>query len=246
MFYQILIASLLGSMFSMIGGIFLLYYEKWARKISLLLVSFAAGALLGASFFELIPEAVEGLSKSNLALLWVVAGIITIFAFEKFLKWYHCHNRETCDYHTFSSVVLFGDAIHNFIDGITIALSFSVSLELGIATTIAVFFHEVPQEIGDFGVLLHAGYSKAKVLFYNFLTAVATPVGAIIAYFLMPFISNLVWYFLAFAAGTFIYISVSDLMPEVRQKAKAKEFIHFFLILIGILTIWLFGFLMSE
>jgi zinc and cadmium transporter len=245
MFYQILIASLIGSVAAMAGGFFLLYREAWAKKVSLLLVSFAAGTLLGAAFFELIPEVMESPAGESV-LLWVVAGIMIIFIFEKFLKWYHCHNREVCDYHTFSGTVLFGDAAHNFIDGIAIALSFSVSVELGIATTMAVFFHEVPQEIGDFGVLLHAGYSKAKVFFYNLLTAAATPVGAIIAYFLTPTVSDLIWYFLAFAAGTFIYISASDLMPEVRHKARAKEFIHIFLVLVGIAVIWGLGLLIPE
>lgn len=245
MFYQILIASLIGSITAMVGGVFLLYKAEWAKRVSLLLVSFAAGTLLGAAFFELIPEAMESPAGESV-LPWVVAGIMIIFIFEKFLKWYHCHNRETCDYHTFSGAVLFGDAVHNFIDGIAIALSFSVNVELGIATTVAVFFHEVPQEIGDFGVLVHAGYSKAKVLFYNFLTAIATPFGAISAYFLTPLVSDLIWYFLAFAAGTFIYISASDLMPEVRHKAGVKEFGHFFLILAGIAVIWTLGFLIHE
>lgn len=245
MFFQVVIASLVGSIFALIGGVILLWQENFARKISLTLVSFAAGSLIGAAFLELIPEAAE---KTEIGLLGplIIGGIFLIFIFEKLLHWYHCHDRETCDVHFFSSSVIFGDAIHNFIDGIAIALSFSVSTKLGIATTVAVFFHEVPQEIGDFGVLLHAGYTKTKVLLVNVVTALTTVVGAILGYLLSSRIETYIPQFLAFAAGSFIYIAVSDLLPEIRHRSKGGDWRHFLTILGGILIIWLVGILVPE
>lgn len=245
MFLQIFIASLVGSVFALIGGVVLLWREEFARKISLFLVSFAVGSLTGAAFFELIPEALAEQPYETVAPL-VITGILVIFFFEKLLKWYHCHDQEVCDYHTFSGAVLLGDAIHNFIDGIIIALSFAAGVPVGIATTVAVFFHEVPQEIGDFGVLIHAGYEKSKVFFYNFLTALTTPLGAIIGYFLLPWIGSSVSFFLAFAAGSFLYIAVSDLLPELRHKTKGADIGHLVSILLGIAVIWFVGTIFPE
>lgn len=246
MFVQILIASLIGSIFALIGGIILLTKEKLARKISLLLVSFAVGSLMGATFFDLIPEALEKSGGDANIFIFVILGILTLFVFEKFLRWYHCHDTETCDIHSFSSTVLLGDAIHNFIDGIIIALSFSLGVPVGIATTIAVFFHEIPQEIGDFGVLLHAGYSKSKVFLYNILTALTTPVGAIVGFFALPFISNIIPSLTAFAGGVFIYIAMSDLVPELHHKSKPNEFTHLFFIILGLVLLWTIGIAVPE
>ncbi len=245
MFIQIIIASLIGSVFALIGGVLLLIKEDFARKFSLTLVSFAVGSLLGAAFFGLLPEALES-AESGLVFPFVVLGIFAFFLFEKLLKWYHCHDQEVCEVHTFSSSVLLGDAIHNFIDGIVIALSFSLGTHVGIATTIAVFFHEVPQEIGDFGILLHAGYAKKKILLYNFFTAITTPIGAIIGYFALPFISGFLPYLIAFAAGSFIYIAISDLMPELRHKTKGPDIAHLLAMVIGIMLVWSIGILIPE
>ena len=241
MFIQILIASLVGSIFALTGGLILLAKEKLARKISLYFVSFAIGALLGAAFFDLLPEALEETGGEKSIFIFTVLGILLLFVFEKFLRWYHCHDAETCELHTFSSTVLFGDAIHNFIDGIIIALSFSLGTPVGIAATVAIFFHEVPQEIGDFGVLLHAGYSKGKVFLYNLLTALITPVGAIAGYFALPFFSNAIPTLAAFAGGVFIYIAMSDLMPEVHHKSKPRDLTHLFLIILGLVLLWIIG-----
>lgn len=242
---MILGASLVGSIVALAGGAVLLYRETWARKASLLLVSFAAGALLGAAFFDLIPEMGE-LLPNGAVYGSVVVGILIMLFFEKFLKWYHCHDRAVCDYHSFSGAVLFGDGVHNFLDGVAIAASFFISVPVGIATTIAIFFHEVPQEIGDFGALLHAGYSRAKVWWLNVATALATPIGALLAYFFLPFFEPFLGYFLGFAAGAFIYIAVSDLMPEIRHHAAPREFLHFSLILLGIGSILLVGMMVPE
>lgn len=246
MLYYILIASTIGSIIALAGGLLLLWKEKYMRKASFILVSFAAGSLLGAAFFDLLPEALEGSSDVHAIFSWVVGGILTLFLFEKFLKWYHCHNKGECDYHTFSSAVLFGDTIHNFIDGIVIALSFGLGTEMGITTTIAVFLHEIPQEIGDFGVLLHAGWEKKKIILVNLGTALATIVGGILGYVALPLITPFLPHLIGFAAGTFIYIAVSDLMPELRHGSKPKEFIHFFFILLGIVAIAGIGSLLGH
>jgi len=223
MLYQIILASLIGGIVSLSGGLVLLWREKFAKKISLYLISFAAGSLLGAAFLEIIPEAFDGIGR--VAFTYVISGIVLIFVFEKFLGWYHyhdqSHDRETFD-HTFSAqTVIFGDTLHNFIDGIAIALAFFVDFQVGIATTVAVFLHEIPQEIGDFGVLIRRGYSRSKIILYNLITAFATVVGAVLTYFLLPFLPDMFMFFaLAVAAGVFIYISTSDLIPELRENSN--------------------------
>ncbi len=244
MLVQVLIASLIGSVVALVGGVILLYKERWIKKISLYLVSFAAGALLGAAFFDLLPEAMEK-GGGNGIFIAILAGILAFFLVEKMFKWHHCHD-EKCDARTLSSVVIFGDAIHNFLDGIAIAAAFLASVPVGIATTIAVFFHEVPQEIGDFGVLLHNGYTRKKIFLYNFFGALATPAGALMGYFLLTYISPWLGTILAFTAGAFIYISASDLIPEVRHKEKGNEFGHVFTIILGIAVVFLVGLLFQE
>ena len=238
MFYQIILASLLGGVLSLLGGVALLWREEFAKKISFYLVSFAAGALLGAAFFDLIPESFNGVGEKSLA--FVLWGIVLIFFFERFLGWYHYHSGVPHEHHSFTvQSVLLGDTLHNFIDGAAIALSFAVSAEVGVATTFAVFIHEIPQEIGDFGILIKKGYRKAKILFFNFLTALATLVGAIVTYLLLPWISeSVISYGLAVTAGTFIYISTADLIPELREhNAGGFGMGHTLAILLGIITV---------
>lgn len=216
----------------------MLFKEQLARKISLILVGFAAGALLGAAFFDLLPEALE-IKNHNQVFPFAILGIFTLLLFEKVLKWHHCHDREVCDFPILSKSVIFGDAVHNFIDGLIISFSFALSPSAGIISTLAVFLHEVPQEIGDFGVLLHAGYKKNKIILYNIFTALTTPLGAIIGYFFLPFTSAILPQFIAFAAGMFIYIAVADLIPELRHKIRGSEFTHYIAIVIGLAAVWI-------
>jgi len=260
MFLQTLLASFIGSVFALIGGFLLVWRESFARKISLTLVSFAVGSLLGASFLELIPEAIAGGNYERIA-PFIIIGIFAIFFFEKFLNVSHAHgadeeeHRESEPAHTpahgreraITGAVLFGDSIHNFIDGILIAISFAASTEIGIATTIAVFFHEVPQEIGDFGILIHLGYARSKILLYNFLSALATPVGAVTGYFLSGRLEPHIPLFLAFAAGTFLYIAVADLLPELRHRHESGNgIIHFAAMVLGVLVIAAVGMWVPE
>lgn len=231
----ILIFSLLGSVFCLIGGIFLLWKKKLAKKIATYLISFAAGVLLGAAFLHMLPEV---LSKGNF-LIYTLIGILFMFLLEKFLLWYHCHNKE-CPVHGFTYTILVGDAVHNFIDGIIIGVSFLISIPLGIITALAIVVHEIPQEIGNFSVLIYAGWKKKKILGYNLLIALATPLAAVLAYFFGASLESALIPLIAFAAGTFIYIASSDLIPEIHKHySPGKAVLQSFCLGLGILVIWL-------
>jgi len=234
----ILASTFLVSAISIIGILFLVLRKKLLDKISLMLVSFASGSLLGGAFLHLIPEALSPYDES--VFIVILVGIFVFFLLEKSL-WKHCHEKE-CPVHPFAYLNLFGDGLHNFIDGLIIAASFLASIPLGTAATIAVISHEVPQEIGDFGILVYGGLSKNKALFYNFLTAITALVGATLMYVLYvfsPFIPN-VAYLLAFAAGSFIYIATTDLIPELRKERNLTISIaQIILLLAGITSMWL-------
>lgn len=252
MLLEILIASTIGSALSLVGGIALLWNEKFARRAVLVLVSFAVGSLIGAAFFELIPEALaEGGSYESIA-PFIVLGIFAIFLFERAIHWYHHHGDHSHDEADMlpekvaGASVILGDSLHNFLDGIAIAISFSVGTEVGIATTLAVFFHEVPQEIGDFAVLLHLGYTKSKVIFYNLVTAFTTVIGALLGYFLADVVGQYIPAFLAFSAGSFIYIAVSDLLPELRHRHGPGSIAHFVSMVVGVLLIIGLGMFLPE
>ena len=232
----ILVSTFLVSTISIIGILFLVLRKKLLDKILLMLVSFASGSLLGGAFLHLIPEALS--PYDEIVFIVILAGILVFFLLEKSL-WKHCHEKE-CPVHPFAYLNLFGDGLHNFIDGMIIAASFFVSIPLGTATTIAVISHEVPQEIGDFGILVYGGISKNKALVYNFLTAITAIAGATFTYAFYEFIPKMA-YLLAFAAGSFIYIATTDLIPEMRKERKLTvSFAQFILLLAGIMLMWLF------
>jgi len=233
----ILLATFLVSLISFVGVITLMLKEKILNKILLILVGLSAGALMGGAFLHLLPEAVEA-SEGLDAFLFVLVGFILFFLIEKVLHWRHCHKGE-CDVHTFRYMNLVGDSIHNFIDGLILAASFVVSLPLGITTTIAISSHEIPQEIGDFGVLLYGGFSKKKALILNFCVALTAVAGGIIGYFLASSVGNIVLFILPFAAGGFIYIAATDLVPEIRKELNMKKYMATLLVFIcGILLMW--------
>ncbi|MEM3695127.1 MAG: ZIP family metal transporter [Candidatus Bathyarchaeia archaeon] len=225
------------SLIAFIGIIFIGLNEKALKRVLTALVGFASGTLLGDAFLHLIPEAIpESTSNPNEAIMpfyYVILGIVAFFALEKFLYWRHCHE-ETCPAHMFVYLNLLGDGIHNFIDGMIIAATFMVNFELGLATALAVVFHEIPQEIGDFGILIYGGLSKRKALTYNFASAVTAIIGALVTYFLTA-IQGLQMLLVPFAAGGFIYIAATDLMPELHKKSQAPaSLIQLITILLGI------------
>ncbi len=239
----IIIATSIISLFSLIGIVFLGKDEKRLQKIIFALVSFATGALIGSALLHLLPESLE---IGNLAFGYFIVGIIVFFILEKFLYWRHCH-KGVCDVHTFTYLNLIGDGVHNFSDGVVIAASFIVDLRLGLTTSIAVALHEIPQELGDFGVLVYGGFSVKKALFYNLLSALLCIVGGLATYFLNSYTNVLKIPLLAFAAGGFVYIALVDLLPELRTKAGLKESIlQLVFILLGIGLMFGFRVIFSE
>ena len=209
------------SLISFVGVIFIGLKEKVLKQILMLLIGFSSGTLIGSAFLDLLPKALEANLGVFATFSCVIVGIVFFFAMEKFLYWRHCHEEE-CPVHMFAYLNLIGDGIHNFIDGMIIAATFTFSFDLGFATTLGVIFHEIPQEIGDFGVQIYGGLSKRKALTYNFLSALTAFAGAIITYFLV-YLQDIKMYLIPFAAGGFIYIAATDLMPELHKKSKALE-----------------------
>jgi len=228
----ILGSALLIALLSFSGIITLSLKEELHSKILLLLVALSAGTFMGGAFFELIPESVERISGLTPYLL-IIAGFILFYILERFLYWHHCH-KEHCEEHHFTYLNLIGDTIHNFEDGMAIAVSFLTDVPLGIATTIAVAAHEIPQEIGDFGVLLYGGFSKRKAIIYNFLAALTIVPGAIAGYLLYQVAQSIAAYILPLAAGGFIYIAATDLIPEIKKERGTKSVAIFLMFLLGI------------
>lgn len=219
-FYTIL--SVLGVSLIAFAGLFTFSLKiERLKKILLFLISFAAGSLLGDAFIHLLPEAVD-LSGQTLSIyLWILGGLVLFFVLEKILKWRHCHEPTTEGHpHPVGTMNLIGDGVHNFIDGAIIAGSFLISPALGLATTLAVIMHEIPQEIGDFGILIHAGYSRFQALFYNFISALTAVAGAALTLIFGTSFSNLTSYLIPLTIGGFIYIASADLIPELHKEVR--------------------------
>jgi zinc and cadmium transporter len=233
----ILLATFIVSLISFVGVVTLALKDKILSKILLVLIGLSAGALMGGAFLHLLPEAVEKSSGLDVYLV-VLIGFILFFLIEKVLHWRHCHKGE-CDVHTFRYMNLIGDSIHNFIDGLIMAASFVVSVPLGITTTIAIATHEIPQEIGDFAVLIYGGFSKKKAITLNFVVALTAVLGGIVGFFVSNLIDNMVLLILPFAAGGFIYIAATDLVPEIRKELDMKKYMAtLFVFICGILIMW--------
>ncbi len=232
------------SIVSIVGILLLSLKENLLNKILLYLVSFSAGALLGDAFIHLLPHTVEHMGFGLEVSLLVLSGIVLFFFIEKVIKWHHCHGIPggKCE-HTFTYMNLIGDAVHNFIDGMIVAGSYMVSVPLGIATTLAVLFHEIPQEIGDFGVLIHGGFSKKKAIVLNFVVALTAFLGGVVAIVASGIIGGFEMYLLPFTAGGFIYIAASDLIPELHKDTSLKKGV--FLVLYFILGIAFMALLLS-
>lgn len=185
------------------------------------LIGFSAGGLIGGAFLHLLPEALEEAS-SRIIFPYLILGFIFFFVLEKYLHWRHCH-KGICDIHAFTYLSLIGDGIHNFTDGLVIGTSFIISLHFGIITTLVIIFHEIPQEIGDFGVLVYGGFSKFKALYCNFIIALTCVLGTIVGYFTSANITNFSVFLLPFTAGGFIYIAACDLIPELHKQPDLKN-----------------------
>jgi len=222
------------------AGVFLLFPERTRASLIPGLISYASGTLLGAAFLGLIPNAIDRLEAATV-LQFVLAGVLLFFVLEKLILWHHCHNEECEVRETSGPLLLIGDAVHNFVDGVIIAAAFIISVPLGISAALAVIAHEIPQEVGDFGVLLDSGYKKERAFLLNTLSGITTVPGALLAYFYLREVQGLIPYIMALSAASFVYIAMVDLIPALHRKAGIAAGVRqFALMLAGVATITLF------
>jgi zinc and cadmium transporter len=247
--FWILAATVAGGVLSLLAAAALALNARaaWVQ----VLISYAVGALLGAAFLELLPEAFQmGVSIEKMAAT-VLGGILLFFVLEKLVLWRHCH-LEQCEAHDppqaqhdhgrSGMMIMIGDTFHNFVDGVLIAAAFLANHELGVVTAIAIIAHEIPQEVGDFLILLHSGYSKARALLFNLLSSAAMVAGGVLAYFALQTLQEWVPYLLALAAASMLYVSVADLIPGLHRRPELQATLQqVVLIVLGVATIWLVG-----
>ena len=244
--FLIVTASLTVSLIALVGALFLYWERLTSQKVTLTLLSFAAGTMLAVSFLDLLPEALESAAEGANIFIPVLLGIVVFFFLERFVLWFH-HHDETHDMHPSAVLILLGDGLHNFIDGIAIAAAFLTNPGIGFATTLAIAAHEIPQEIADFSVLIHGGMEKTKALFFNFISGLTALVGAVLAFYFLENLTGVLPLSLAFTAGMFIYIACSDLIPEMHQHAnKQKSWTQFLPFLLGIATLWVLVTVLAE
>ncbi|MEI8339664.1 MAG: ZIP family metal transporter [bacterium] len=242
-----LLAVVLVSFLSLLGIVFFFIKEAWLKRLIFVLISVSVGSLFGDAFIHLLPESLKSISGTSAA-SFVLIGLLIFFILEKFVHWRHEHGddlEETETHHEEGEhcekvqpvgyVVLLGDGVHNFIDGVIIAVSFLAGPAVGWATTLAVVLHEIPQELGHFAILIHSGFSKTKALFYNFVSALTAILGAVVTLVFVEKVTSAIPYLLALAVGGFIYIAGSDLVPQLHKKTGIKDsFVQLISILIGV------------
>jgi len=242
--YWIIGSGILMSAIAMVGSITLLLDAATLQRILLPLVAFAAGSLIGGAFFHMIPAGLDAFGNSTWFYGWILLGFCIFFALEQFLHWHHCHRAETSCKKPLTYLILLGDGLHNFIGGLAIAGTFLVDIRLGIMAWLAAAAHEIPQELGDFGVLIHGGWEKGKALLFNVLSALTFLLGGLVAYF-MSFTID-ISFLIPFAAGNFIYIGATDLVPEVNKHGDIKvNLINYISFITGILLMLAIKLLLS-
>lgn len=221
------------SLIALVGAFTLILKENTLKKIILPLVAFSAGAFMGGAFLHLIPEAIAKTGLQLDTFLWVLIGFSIFFMLEQFIHWHHCHKVPSEHKKPVTYMILIADGVHNFIGGLAIAGSFMVSIHTGVVTWIACALHEIPQELGDFGILIHGGFRKHTALLLNFISALTVVLGGLTAYFIS--LSVDATFLLPFAAGNFIYIASSDLIPEVKHGERLMVgLLHFLMFLLGV------------
>jgi len=222
LFYSLL-SIFIVSLASLIGVVFIGIKIGKLKTILIYMVSLSAGALFGDAFIHLLPELIKEGKFTFLSPFYIISGILLFFILEKVVHWRHCHMPITKQHvHPFAYMNLFGDALHNFIDGMIITASYIVSIPVGFATTLAVFFHEIPQEIGDFGVMLHAGFSMKRALLMNFLVALTAILGGLVAFWLNGITKGIEVFLIPLTIGGFIYVAGSDLIPELHKETEVR------------------------
>ena len=246
----IILFCLLGGLLSVLAAaLFLVLSESLRNHLLPHLVSFATGTLLGAAFLGLLPHALAAVAGSDMHVIpmTVLAGLLGFFLLEKLVLWRHCH-ADHCEVHapdqksrdhSTGAMILVGDGLHNFLDGILIAAAFMTDIHLGVVTSLAVAAHEIPQEVGDFAVLLHSGFSRGRAFLYNVLTSLTTVIGGVLAWFALQQMQTVLPFVLAVAASSFIYIAVADLIPSLHQRVEGSATVQqIVLIAAGILLIY--------
>ncbi len=222
----ILIFGILMSCIALVGSVTLVLSHETLDRLLLPLVAFAAGSLIGGAFFHMVPVAVREMQNGTSVYVWLVTGFVLFLALEQFLNWHHSHAATVVEKHPQTYLILIADALHNFIGGLFVAASFLVSTELGVVAWLAAAAHEVPQELGDFGILVHGGWSRGQALFWNFVSASTFLLGGVVAYAVSAQID--VVFLIPFAAGSFIYIAAADLIPEIKKSHSVKtNLVHF-------------------
>jgi len=242
--------SLLGGVLSVIAAsVFLVLPQHIRTKTIPSLVSFAIGSMLGAAFLGILPHAITSPQVKDPHDIFIVVlfGLLTFFLLEKLVLWRHCHSadceahgqEDSHSHHSAANLILIGDGLHNMLDGVVIAAAFMTNINLGIVTSLAIIAHEIPQEVGDFAILLHGGFNRRRALFYNLLSSLTSIIGGVVAYFFLSQTSHMIPYLLAVAASSFIYIAVADLIPGLHKKVDISTTIQqIVLILAGILLIY--------
>lgn len=229
----IIVSGLAMSCIALVGSVTLVLKEATLQRLLLPLVALAAGSLVGGAFLHMIPAALAEEGGNIGIFLWVLAGFIVFFALEQFLHWHHCHRAVTSCKEPLTYLILVGDGLHNFLGGLAVAGTFLIDIRLGLTTWLAAAAHEIPQELGDFGVLLHGGWSRKQALLFNFLSALTFLAGGLLAY-----VAAFQWdvtFLVPFAAGNFLYIGASDLVPEVnKHQDPLVNLIHFGSFVLGV------------
>lgn len=259
---HIIIACLIGSTLS--AALAALLVWKTRPKLIPMFVSYAVGALLGVVFLDLLPAIFEKSRDHHTAAAWILVGILAFFVLEKLVMWRHNHDHagqaeEAIAHHhahgahehnnhaTSAWMIIIGDGFHNFTDGLAIAAAFTADFNLGVVTALAIIAHELPQELGDMLVLVHSGFSRARALFWNLISSLATLVGAVLAYFAIQRLADYAVIFLCFAAASMIYVAIADLIPGLHKRASRTDTVQqIALIGLGVASIWLVQILLPH
>lgn len=236
-FWWILMGGVLMSGIALVGSVTLLLSEDALNRVIMPLVAFAAGSLLGGAFFHMLPAALQEAPADPTVFLWALIGFALFFALEQFLHWHHCHRASADCKKPLTYLILLGDGLHNFLGGLGVAGVFLIDIRLGLAAWLAAAAHEIPQELGDFGVLIHGGWTKGNALLLNLLSGLTFLVGGLVAYAAAARME--VGFLVPFAAGNFIYIGASDLVPEVnKHRDFGTNVLHFASFVAGIALLW--------
>jgi len=243
-FLWIFFSGTLMSVIALVGSLTLFLREETLKKLLLPLVALAAGTLLGGALFHMIPASVDKLGNHLSIYVWILLGFTLFLGLEQFLHWHHCH-RAPSEHRPLTYLILIADGVHNFIGGLAVAGAFLIDLRVGISTWLAAASHEVPQELGDFGILIHGGWKKGPALLYNYLSGLTFLLGGLLAYAASHTID--ITFLLPFAAGNFIYIAAADLIPEIKHEENARlNVVHFLSFLLGIGLLFLVRLLFED